>query len=325
MTEATDGALAGVKMAVTVDDQFQWSGVPFAEGWSPRRVSKAMIDAFAEHDVRGVYAFNSTAASLEHPGGLDILDDWCAAGHYVGNHTHEHLSLNWMDVDTYLKDMDTSERMLSRWIEASPTRYFRYAYAMEGDTEDKTRQVQSRLTKSGYLSNPVTMWFYDAQFMIAYNRAVALSDRNSIRWLEDSLVDTALSLITSQAAASARALGRSPAHILLIHGTAIAGATVERILGRLAEAGVVFVTSEEAMQDPANVIGPQLTTRKFRNVSQKYAELAGDPIPDMPPAILDEVERTAVIKGMAWADVLGAAMRRSIERLPCTPVAGDFH
>ena len=321
----TDNPLAGAKIAVTVDDQFQWSGVPFARGWSPQRVSKAMIDAFADHGVRGVYAFNATAPTVGKPSDLDILDDWCAAGHHVGNHTHEHLSLNWMDVDTYLRDMDASEQLLSRWIEKSPTRYFRYAYAMEGDTEEKTRRVQSQLTKAGYLSNPVTLWFYDAQFMVAYQRAVALSDRNSMQWLEDNLVDTALDLITSQVAAAVSALGRSPSHILLIHGTAIAGATIGRILGQLAEADVVFVTSEEAMQDPANVIGPQLTTRKFRNVTQKYAELAGDPIPNMPPAILEEMERIAVIEGMAWSDVIGAAMRRSIERLGCTPDVTDFH
>lgn len=325
MIDPTDKPLAGVRMAVTVDDQFQWTGMPFAQGWNPQRVSKAMIEAFAVHDVPGVYAFNSTAPTEDKPRDLDILDDWCAAGHHVGNHTHQHLSLNWMDADTYLEDMDASEQILNRWIEAAPTRYFRYAFAMEGDTEDKTRQVQRHLTRTGYLSNPVTLWFYDAQFMAAYHRAVELSDRGAMRWLEDSLVDTAVNQVETQVAATSGALGRPASHILLIHGTSVGGATIERILRRLAESGVVFITSEEAMQDPANIIGPQLTTRQFRNTSQKYAEMAGQPIPGMPPAILDDVERTAVIEGMAFEDLLGAAIRESIQRVPCVPVVTDFN
>ena len=60
MTNEADGQLSGLKIAVTVDDQFQWAGVPFPDGYSPRSVSAKMIEAFDAHGVTGVYAFNST-------------------------------------------------------------------------------------------------------------------------------------------------------------------------------------------------------------------------------------------------------------------------
>ncbi|OSY36987.1 Polysaccharide deacetylase [Pseudonocardia autotrophica] len=284
-----------------------------------------MIDAFAAHGVPGVYAFNGTMPTEARPADLDILDDWCAAGHHVGNHTHQHISLNWLDTDTYIKDIDASERILRRWIDAAPTRYFRYAFAMEGDTVDKTREVQAHLTRTGFLSSPVTLWFWDAQFMAAHNRAVSLGDHEAVRWLEDKLVDTAVDQVRNQAAATAAALGRSPAHILLVHGTAVAGATLDRILGRLASHGVLFVTSEEAMADPANVIGPQLTTRRFRNFSQKWAELSGTTVADAPPAVLDDLDNTAYIEGMSFNELLGRAMTDWGTRIPFTPVASDFH
>ena len=324
MTNEADGQLTGLKIAVTVDDQFQWAGVPFPDGYSPRSVSVKMIEAFDAHGVTGVYAFNSTAPTDAHPSYLDILDDWCAAGHHVGSHTHEHLSLNWLDVDAYLRDVDAGEQILRQWIDAAPSRYFRYAFAMEGDTEDKTRRVQTHLTRTGFLSSPVTLWFWDAQFLAAYSRAVALSDRDALQWLEDTLVDTAITQIKNQVAAAAAAIGRSQAHILLIHGTAIAGQTIARILARLSDEGVVFITSEEALRDPANVIGPPLTTRQFRNTSQKWAELAGIPIKDVPPAVLEEVEETAVIDGMGFNDLMGGAIARCVQRIPCTPVVTDF-
>ncbi|MFN6547354.1 polysaccharide deacetylase family protein [Mycolicibacterium nivoides] len=317
--------LAGLRVAVTIDDQFQWTGIPFPTGHGPKSVSQAMIEAFANHNVPEVYAFNSTAPTDDDPNILKILDDWCAAGHHVGNHTHQHISLNWIDADTYLGDVDKSEKILSPWLEQAPSRYFRYAFAMEGDTLEKTRQVQTHLTRTGYLSSPVTLWFYDAQFAVAYQRALALADVDAQKWLEDTLVRTAVAQVREQAAAAAGALGRSPAHILLLHGTTIAGVTVDRILGELARLGVQFITSEEAMRDPANSIGSPLTTRQFRNSSQKWAEFAGVEVKDTPPAVLAEVEAVAVLEGQSWNEVLGNATAEWARRIPFTPSPADFH
>lgn len=317
--------LAGLKVALTVDDQFQWTGIPFPAGYDPARISKVMIEAFAEHSVPGVYAFNSTAPTDDHPEYLDILDDWMAAGHYVGNHTHQHISLNWLDVDTYLRDVDASQKILDRWIEASPSRYFRYAFGMEGDQFEKTLQVQTHLTKRGFLSNPVTCWFYDAQFMSAYHRALELKDREAMSQVENLIVETAIVQIRRQAEAAQEAIGRIPPQLLLIHGTAVAGATIGRICGELRRLGVEFITSEEAMADPANVIGAPYTTRQFRNMTQKWAESEGFTIPDMPPAVLEQVEQIAVIEGESFDEALARAIREWTKRVEFTPVPGDFH
>ncbi|ONM46250.1 hypothetical protein B0T44_19685 [Nocardia donostiensis] len=317
--------MKGLKLAVTVDDQFQWTGIPFPPGYGPQRIAKAMIDAFAEHEVPGVYSFSSTAPTDENPEYLDVLDDWMAAGHYVGNHTHQHISLNWLDVDTYIRDVEASEKILNRWIEASPTRYFRYSFGMEGDQFDKTLSVQTHLTKTGFLSNPVTLWFYDAQFMAAHHRALANGDREAQDTVESLLVDTALDQIRRQVRAIREAIGRVPPQIMLIHGTAVAGATIGRICAALRRQGVEFITSEEAMADPANVIGAPYTTRQFRNMTQKWAEYAGRPVEDMPPKVLEDVEQIAVTEGQSFDELLGRAMVEWARRLPFTPVASDFH
>src|SRR5699024_12505004 len=115
-----------------------------------------------------------------------------------------------------------------------------------GDESRKTQQVQTHLSRTGFLSSPVTIWFYDAQFMVAYDRAIQLDERDARRWIEDTMIETAIDQIRTQAAASTAALGRLPAHILLVHGTTVAGATIDRILERLVKSGVVFITSEEA-------------------------------------------------------------------------------
>lgn len=325
MNAETPKQLSGTEIAVTVDDQWQWTGIPFPPGRGPRMVAKAMIEAFANHSVPGVYAFNSTAPTENDQTALQILDDWCEAGHFIGNHTHQHISLNWLDVDTYISDIDASEKILANWIDASPSRYFRYAFGMEGDTVEKTRQVQAHLSKTDYLSAPVTVWFYDAQFMVAYDRAIQLDDRAAMATIEDMLVTTAIAQIERQVQAAHAAIGRNSAHIMLIHGTTVAGATIDRVLGELAQRGVTFVSLEKAMDDPVNLVGPPLTTRCFRNSTQKWAQWAGVEIADTPPAVLAEVEQIASIDGMSYNEVLGRAIAQWTQRIPFTPVPTDFH
>lgn len=317
--------LSGTEIAVTIDDQWQWTGIPFPPGRGPRVVAEAMIEAFANHSVPGVYAFNSTAAAENDPTAMQVLDVWCQAGHFVGNHTHQHISLNWLDSKTYISDIEASEKILQNWIDASPSRYFRYAFGMEGDTVEKTRQVQAHLSKTDYLSAPVTLWFYDAQFMVAYDRAIQLDDHAAMAAIEDMLVTTAVAQIERQVAAAHAAIGRKSAHIMLIHGTTVAGATIDRVLGELAQRGVSFVTLEKAMADPVNLYGAPLTTRQFRNSTQKWAQAAGIEIDDTPPAVLTEVEQIAPIDGMSYDAVLGRAINQWTQRIPFTPVPADFH
>ncbi|MGW4094810.1 polysaccharide deacetylase family protein [Nocardia sp. NPDC004750] len=318
-------SLTGLKVAVTVDDLFQWTGVPFPAGRSPRTVVSSMVDALAAHNVPGVYAFSNTAPIDQDKRLLDVFDAWCAAGHHVGNHTHHHASLNWVDPKAYIKDIDESEALIGEWIDRAPTRYFRYAFDMWGDTSRKTDEIQVHLAKGGYVAAPVSYWFYDAQFMVAYHRALKLGDVEAQRHLRSTLVATAVQQLRNQASAAEAALGRRPALVALIHGTAIGGDTISDILAALAAEGVVFVTLEEAMKDPFNGVPTPLTTRKFRNAAQKWAELTGVPIHDVPPRVLGEVEEVAKISGESYEEVVGGAMRLWGEPFGVTTTPEDFH
>ena len=43
-----------VKVAMTVDDLFMWPGLPFPEGSSPQKVTRQLIDAFANSGIKQV-------------------------------------------------------------------------------------------------------------------------------------------------------------------------------------------------------------------------------------------------------------------------------
>src|SRR5699024_3564755 len=135
-----------------------------------------LLRAFDEHQVPGAYLFNNTAPVDDDSGLLKVFDAWCEAGHHIGNHTHHHASLNWVTADQYIRDIDTTEKIVAPWVEQAPDRYFRFAFDMWGDSSEKTGKIQTHLVGLDYKVAPVSYWFYDAQFMVAYNRALELKD-----------------------------------------------------------------------------------------------------------------------------------------------------
>jgi peptidoglycan/xylan/chitin deacetylase (PgdA/CDA1 family) len=309
---------------MTVDDLFMWPGLPFPEGSSAQKVSRQLIDAFANHGVKDVYAFSCTRPVEGTRTLHEVLDAWCDAGHHVGNHTHYHCALNWCSAESYERDMDRSEELLRPWIERAPTRYFRFAFDMWGEHREKTDRVLLKLARSGFHHAPISMWFSDTFFMLPHFRALARRSSRATDEIEALFLDKWMAQLQSQAAAARAAMGRDVTHVALIHGTPLAGATMDRICQRMLSAGVEFVSLEEAMRDPFNAIVPPLTERRFRNATQKWCEVTRTPIEDMPPRMLSELGSVLPMAGMDEASVFQKIFVELGAGVGGTPVISDF-
>lgn len=293
-----------VKLAITVDDLLMWKGMPWAPGYSPASVVSAFSSAFARHGIKGVYAFSSTAPADDEPDLLRVFDAWADQGHLIANHTHYHANLNWVDEDRYIRDIEQTEEIIDKWAHLAPTKYFRYAMDNWGDTQRKYDRVEDYLIKNSYTPAPVSVWFYDTEFLIAHLRAITRGDDTALKWLRDRYVETALKQLRVQSAAARLIFGRDPVYIWLIHGTPIAADCIGRILDGFAEAGVEFVGLDQAMADPINADHAPLITPRFLNHIMKWAELRKIPIEDCPPAILKEIDLVCPVEGMQAADVM---------------------
>jgi peptidoglycan/xylan/chitin deacetylase (PgdA/CDA1 family) len=313
-----------VKMAITVDDLFLWPEAGHQNGFSPASCSASLIRAFAANGVSDVYAFSATFALDRDPRLTSVLDEWCAAGHHVGGHTHFHACLNWLGAKRYIEDIDQSHELIEPWLAKAPSRYFRFAMDMLGDTRSKTDEVMTHLAQTGFMHAPISYWFYDTQFVFAYDRAVRTDSSDEIAWLRDRFVETAISCLRSQVAASERTLGRCPAHISLIHNSAIAADTYDRVLEAYADAGVEFVTLEEAMRDSANLIVAPGANPHFRNLTQRWAEVLGVEIEGCPPSVLAELDAIAPIEGWDSETVFRKALAGMARGTGADPVLGDL-
>jgi peptidoglycan/xylan/chitin deacetylase (PgdA/CDA1 family) len=313
-----------VKLAVTVDDLFLWPEVGHQNGFSPASCSESLMRAFATNGVPAVYAFSATFALDDDPALTSVLDEWCATGHHIGGHTHFHACLNWLGAKRYIEDIDQSHELIEQWVAKAPTRYFRFAMDMLGDTQSKTNEVLTHLAQTGYMHAPISYWFYDTQFVFPYDRAKRLDKQDDLEWLRDKFVETAVSCLRGQVAASEQCLGRVPAHISLVHNSPIAADTYDRVLEAYAEAGAEFVTLEEAMRDPANMIVAPGANPHFRNLTQRWAEVLGVEIEGTPPEVLEELDAIAPIDGWDSYTLFSKALDGMARGTGATPVLQDL-
>ncbi len=299
----------GIKLAVTVDDLFLWKGVPWPDGYGPSIVVPAMTAAFAEHGLSHVYGFSATAPSGGDRAMREIFDHWCEAGHRIGNHTHYHANLNWVEQDVYIRDIERTAELIEPWIAEAPVRYFRYAMDNWGNTAAKYHGVQDYLHANGYTSAPVGVWFYDTEFLAAHTRVSKAGDGEAMAWLRYQFVATALRQLQIQATTARAVFGRDPIYIWLVHATPLAADCLGDILTAFAAAGVEFASLEEAMADPLNQKDAPLITPRFLNHIQKWAVHEGLTLDECPPGVLEEIEALHPMDGLDYAGVMGRVFK----------------
>jgi peptidoglycan/xylan/chitin deacetylase (PgdA/CDA1 family) len=298
-----------IRLAISMDDLFLWPDMPVAPGYTHLSITRAMTDAMRQHGVRGAYAFSATTPLEQRPELARVFDHWVEAGHHIANHTHHHANLNWVTVPKYLADIERTETLIQPWSNRAPTRYFRYCMDNWGNTPEKHAGVQAYLARNGFTPAPISIWFYDTEFLAPHWRALQSGDAEGVLHLRRAFVDTAERQLRVQAAAARAMFGRDPAHIWLIHGTPLAADCLDAILDRFQAAGVQFISLEEAMADPMNAEAVPLVTPRFLNQVQKWAEVKGVGIEDCPPAILHEIDRIAPMPGQSTPEVMGRVFR----------------
>lgn len=312
--------LGPVKLAITMDDMLLWRGVPVPKGYSCLGIAQKMTAALKRHHAPPAYAFSNTAPADDDPELLRVFDHWVEHGQHVANHTHHHPAINWVDAQTYIKDIERTEEIIQRWSSRAPQRYFRYCNDMWGDTAEKQETVYAYLTKQGYTPVPVTVGFRDSRFQAAYWRTLKRDDREGVAYLRREFVHAALHELRLHAANARAVFGRDPAHIWLIHGTPLGGDCLDEILDAFQAAGVQFVSTEEAMLDPMNANVPPRVSPEFIHQVEKWALVHGVPVDDRAPGILEEIEKVNVAPGESAAEIRAKQQAMLAAKLPgCKP------
>jgi peptidoglycan/xylan/chitin deacetylase (PgdA/CDA1 family) len=189
-------------------------------------------------------------SSVGGAAGYELIADWARAGHYVGNHTSKHRSLNSKKVslEDFIRDVEEADAAFSRLDNWLPI--LRFPYLKEGNTVEKRDGVRAWLAKNNYRSAPVSIdtsdWYYN-EIWVSMGEPDRAADRAKLKEMYiNHLVDRA----AYYDKLAIQVTGRSPAHVMLLHVNSINAELIGEAVQALRAKGWRVVSPKEAFEDP---------------------------------------------------------------------------
>ena len=237
-------------------------------------------------------------ATADGAGGERRIEAYTAAGHAIANHSFSHPALTAVSAVDYLADIDRAEA----WLEGRPGRrpWFRFPFLNEGRNDKAKRDavrlgLKARGLRNGYVTVDGSDWNMEA---LAAN-AVKAGKTIDMARLRDLYVETHVEAADYNDDLARRTIGRSPAHVLLLHETDLAALFIPDLVAGLRKAGWTIVTADKAFADPLAAAMPDVPSAQG-TLTEAMAWQKGLPAPrwyaPASPRVADPLFRERVFK-----------------------------
>ncbi|WP_242447589.1 polysaccharide deacetylase family protein [Aurantiacibacter aquimixticola] len=232
------------RIALTFDDVPRGAGAFLPVKDRADMLRQGLRDAGVEQAA----FFINPGKLAENPERAADIMAYMADGHVMANHTSTHPSLRDLTVPQFLAEIDAAEEWLVQLDNHRP--WFRYPFLNEGGGDAAKRDgvrdgLAERGLRNGYVTVDASDWFYEANSLAA-QRARYTIDMDA---LCDLFVESHVEAADFFDRLAIDAIGRSPAHVMLLHE---ADVTV-MFLGDLVEAlqadGWTIIPADEAYDD----------------------------------------------------------------------------
>lgn len=280
-----------MRMAFTLDDLPVYPHLAMPDGYTPHSVAARIIDSLDRNRISGVFALANSWPLDVDPKYAHILDDWIAAGHHIGNHTHTHPLLNETSADDFIHDVSVADELLAPWISKAPLRAFRHPLELWGNTEEKRVSVNAHLDQLTYQSAGVTSWFYEWEWDRAWRHLLLTGRIEEAELLKAEFVDYAAAQVAHDVRNCRAVFGHEVIGIGLIHPVAFFTEVADAFFARLFAEGVAFVPLSEALDDPAYLRSGTIVTDAFQVYQIKIAAADGRALDAVPPTHKALIER----------------------------------
>lgn len=232
-------------MALTFDDLPAHDVLPVGD--TRVGVISRIVAALADAGAPPSYGFINAFSAAENP---HVLEIWTASGNPVANHGWSHANLADSTVEEFLAEIERNEPALAALSPDADWRWFRYPYLSEGETPEKRTAVRHWLAAHHYRVASVTLTFNDYAWNAPYARCMAQGDAAAIAGLEASYLKAAADTLASARRMSRTLYGREIPLVLLMHVGAFDARMAPRLLALYRDAGMRFVTLDQAQADP---------------------------------------------------------------------------
>lgn len=244
----TTPAYAGTKrIALTFDDVPRGRGAWFTPDDRTRRIISALRAARVRQAA--FFVVPGQIGRDDGAGGETRIAAYVRAGHVIANHSFSHRPLTEVGAEAYLADIDQAHAWLS--IQQGFRPWFRFPFLNEGRADKAKRDavragLTTRKLTNGYVTIDANDWQMESMTADAVKAGVRI-DRAALRTL---YVETHVGAANFFDGLAIKAIGRSPAHVLLLHETDLAALYVDDLVRALRRDGWEIITADQAFADP---------------------------------------------------------------------------
>jgi len=266
-------------VAVTFDD-LPFASVPAEDDATLAGMTGRLLQSLQAAQVPAVGFVNESKlyreGSLE-PARVELLRRWLDAGFELGNHTHSHLSLNRVPLDSFQADVLRGETVTRSLMDGAgrPLRWFRHPFLHLGKTAEVRAGFADFLAARGYRVAPVTVNNSEWIFAVAYARAQAQGDAESARRIGDAYVPYMEAAFARAEQLALDLFGRGIPHVLVLHANALNADRFSALAAMLRQRGYRFVTLDEALSDRAYVSALGLGAHEGESWLENWSRAAG--------------------------------------------------
>lgn len=236
------------RVALSFDD----APTPDSVIMSGEERTRRIIEALNEGGVDGAMIF--PVSSRIDGATVARMRGYAEAGHVIASHSHTHPNLHTVGSELFLEDVETAHEALSGLPGFQP--YFRFPMLNEGSTEEQRDTVRAGLRALGYRPGYVTIDNYDFYIDRLLREAWEGEQAVDLEAAGDLYVEMILGAAVHYDDVACTWLGRSPAHVLLLHENDAAALFLPALISSLRKSGWEIVTASEAYADPIAEVVP---------------------------------------------------------------------
>ncbi|MEL7539823.1 MAG: polysaccharide deacetylase family protein [Pseudomonadota bacterium] len=237
------------QIALTYDD------APLGDGprYSGEARTDALIAQLAEAES-GPVAIFVTTKGFELDQGVARIHAYAEAGHYIANHSDQHMWGSRTATDAYIADIAQAETKLEQFDNRRP--WFRFPFLDEGGqgeankTGEKRDAYRAALAEQGLISGYVTVDTYDWHLDRLWSQAVKDGRAVDMEALSSVYVDMVVDAANHYDALGQRVLDRQPVQVLLLHENDLAASFTTDMIEALRVDGWEIVDPDLAFADP---------------------------------------------------------------------------
>jgi peptidoglycan-N-acetylglucosamine deacetylase len=222
-------------------------------GLSAAERNKFILAQLADAHVRSILFVTRTDSDKKRN---DLIRQWGKEGHQIANHTATHPDFEELSLAEYEREFRACDKAIRNMPGFTPR--FRFPYLREGNTIEKRDGFRAFLDANGYKTGPVSVdasdWYY-SQRLSARLREDPKVDRLPYR---DAYLRHLYDRALYYDGLSRKVLGRSAAHVLLLHHNLINALFLKDVIQMFRYKGWTIIDSDTAFQDPLYAMRPDI-------------------------------------------------------------------